>query len=323
MPKYWDCRQLFGLDNGYRCKGVTVRGVGCANPINQTDCVVAAWIAEELCEEDIVTFGIGDRAKRWVRQLAERTICLKHRGSQTQAVADRWSLVMREFITAKRRELRQRQLAAPILEPAPEGRQILPAIPVRRAAAVPAQARFLEERDLPTPNLRPRAQQGPRFPSPIQRLILPARSRHLVQERPVVEQAPARSRAANGRFRRLSDPPAPAVAPILARHLQHQVVLGNHVMLPLVNPELLVPRRPEIAIPLAQPRRVAIHPRPDPVPVISVRKPLDEGCYVCYEDFDSPESAFWCRRCGQNLHVDCFLTWNRRKRPEDVTCAYW
>ena len=54
------------------------------------------------------------------------------------------------------------------------------------------------------------------------------------------------------------------------------------------------------------------------------RKPLVDDCYICYQPFNGPDDAVWCRRkCGQNLHKRCFDQWSRGKPRETVTCAFW
>ncbi len=54
------------------------------------------------------------------------------------------------------------------------------------------------------------------------------------------------------------------------------------------------------------------------------RKSLAQDCYVCYEPFEGPDDAVWCRRkCGQNLHRACFEEWARNKDRRDVRCGYW
>lgn len=53
------------------------------------------------------------------------------------------------------------------------------------------------------------------------------------------------------------------------------------------------------------------------------RKPLDDDCPICYDQFDEHEKSVWCQDgCGNNIHSGCFEKWATTKRAQDgkVTC---
>ena len=55
------------------------------------------------------------------------------------------------------------------------------------------------------------------------------------------------------------------------------------------------------------------------------RKPLDDECPICSEDFEagSSESIVYCKAaCGNNIHKECFERWAATKRGGSVTCPF-
>jgi hypothetical protein len=47
-------------------------------------------------------------------------------------------------------------------------------------------------------------------------------------------------------------------------------------------------------------------------------------CYICYDPFQSPVDAVWCRgTCGQNVCVYCFDEWIESRSEHNITCPYW
>jgi len=166
-----------------------------------------------------------------------------------------------------------------------------------------------------------RALVSPRPEAPIENVTqLPQLPRPLIPPRPEaqVEREPRLSRrivfpqpeASTEREPRLS-------RPIIFPQPEAQVEREPLVRQPFVPP------RPEVPRPLPHPEPNNPHPHLHPTPSNRIRKPLEGGCYICYEDFENPQDAVWCRVCGQNLHVDCFRAWTAGKRFEDVTCAFW
>jgi hypothetical protein len=176
----------------------------------------------------------------------------------------------------------------------------------------------------PARRLRERAPSPAPAPAPARRPINPPPHHHIRQEAPVVEQAPIHQRAARLPPRDVAAPPIlPRIRPRQPQPYQGPPVVRIQEQardLP-VRPLRLRPAAP--IAPQPAPRVEAAIAPPQPAPVNPIRKPLERGCYVCYEDFDGPDSAVWCRQCGQNLHVECFRNWSLGKRRENVNCAYW
>eukprot|EP01114_Cavostelium_apophysatum_P016948 TRINITY_DN4923_c0_g2_i2.p1 TRINITY_DN4923_c0_g2~~TRINITY_DN4923_c0_g2_i2.p1 ORF type:complete len:226 (-),score=35.08 TRINITY_DN4923_c0_g2_i2:72-749(-) len=54
-----------------------------------------------------------------------------------------------------------------------------------------------------------------------------------------------------------------------------------------------------------------------------VRKPIQGECPICFREMKDAEIIVWCRRCGHNIHADCFAKWEdkTRQRKEKVTCV--
>ena len=159
--------------------------------------------------------------------------------------------------------------------------------------------------------------------APIQLKISPPLpfDRRMRQDSPDVERARTHPRATSPPVEEDPPPPMPPAYPTPARRRQPQVYPDLSAVTPMREQERVVPRRQNIAIaPAAQkisrpfPRAEAINPRLPPARGDPLRKPLENSCYVCYEDFDDREEAVWCRRCGQNLHVDCLRDWSAGKR---------
>ncbi|CAG8661199.1 2277_t:CDS:2, partial [Diversispora eburnea] len=46
------------------------------------------------------------------------------------------------------------------------------------------------------------------------------------------------------------------------------------------------------------------------------RKPIDGKCPICYDPLNNNEKLVWCQSgCGNNIHEDCFIQWERRTSP--------
>jgi hypothetical protein len=57
------------------------------------------------------------------------------------------------------------------------------------------------------------------------------------------------------------------------------------------------------------------------------RKPIDDCCPICYEDFEDTkdEPTVWCRySCGNSLHGRCFDMWAQslKRKHQQVNCVY-
>jgi hypothetical protein len=67
----------------------------------------------------------------------------------------------------------------------------------------------------------------------------------------------------------------------------------------------------------------AVAPTPLAQP-ITLRKPIEGECPICYSDLQEPgEALVWCRaQCGQNFHQECASTWAAAGGSR-ATCAYW
>jgi len=92
MPIYWDPKLSLQVTpaKGHTCTGMTKKGVRCQNPVNKVDRALASRILEDLSEENIMTQGLSDKVSRWIRVLAELTLCKAvHRKSQVQDVISR------------------------------------------------------------------------------------------------------------------------------------------------------------------------------------------------------------------------------------------
>ncbi|CAG8480083.1 5225_t:CDS:2 [Diversispora eburnea] len=46
------------------------------------------------------------------------------------------------------------------------------------------------------------------------------------------------------------------------------------------------------------------------------RKPIDDDCSCCHEPLGNQKVLIWCDACGNNIHLDCFTTWERSLRVE-------
>ncbi|PMD62483.1 uncharacterized protein K444DRAFT_343179 [Hyaloscypha bicolor E] len=137
---------------------------------------------------------------------------------------------------------------------------------------------------------------------------LPARQERIVPQHPVPQNAPVEED--NNHL------------PPRERHLRLEVAAEGAVNAVAAQAQPPAPVRPpppvlEVAVPV---RRHAHRP----ARAAAIRKSLTEECYICYEAFDGPDSAVWCRRkCGQNIHKECFEQWSGNKERRDVKCGFW
>jgi hypothetical protein len=146
-------------------------------------------------------------------------------------------------------------------------------------------------------------------------------------------RVPARLPAHQERVIRVSD--ENAFLPLLLTHAQNPAVEDNN-LLPQVRPgrlEIIADQAANVDEPQAEQLPT---PPQSPVPQARIparqnlgrvgvqRKPLTSDCYICYEPFEGPDDAVWCRRrCGQNAHKGCFEEWSRGKERWEVKCGFW
>lgn len=391
MPIYWDPKLPLQVtpEKGHTCTGTTQKGVRCQNPVNKADRAVASRILKDLSEENIMAVGLSGRVSRWIRDLAELTLCKSyHRKSQVQDVVDRWTLAIMNYIEEEElsepeahfhQPVAARQRAQPRLR---QPQHAMGWSAQRRGAVVRAEdlprARVGEARALRPLTIAQRQNTPPLYQSmrqepPIDEGYLRAPNRYsppgFADDRPTPPVSPFQT------YLEAEIPVAavPVRVPRVRRNLAYpqpeaQIEMVPRVRRPLVPPQpeaqvvreprrrpalaparietqmnreqrvrqTSIPPQPEAPIerePQARqallplrpeaPHTEANNPRPQQTPTNGIRKPLEGGCYVCYEEFESPEDAVWCRFCGQNLHVECFRRWAEGKRAEDVRCAYW
>lgn len=305
------------------CPGTTVRGKPCTNPNNVADRRVASIMIGELSRIDIVAEGLSNETKELVQQIANLTLCKKSHRRKQEDLTRKWLPAMREHIAGGRgiiQELERPRPAAaaavprqvPVAQHQPPPHQ---RVPLRRAANPPPQQ---EARVDPEPAQRVRD----RAPAPAPRPLLAMPRQHIRVPAPVADGAMYQRAARLEVQDHYRAPPAlPPIGPRQPRPYQAPPVIPireqvRNIPVRPASPVAPLPMaRVEAAFQAAVRRREAAR-------VDGTRKPLERGCYVYYEDFDGPGSAVWCRKCGQNLHIECFRDWSLGKRREDLSCAY-
>ncbi|KAE9371568.1 hypothetical protein N431DRAFT_491910 [Stipitochalara longipes BDJ] len=318
MPTvFWDARQLldcYPLVGKFKYTGTTAKGARCRQTFidrkSESDQTLSV-----LSSKDVVSHGLHEDMKVRLQSLAELTLCPRwHRRSQANAVYLKWTRIIHEFTVEERArvEIQREQIQRPIRAPRPI--QPGPAVPVR--LQVPpdpaAQREDLDEiqRLIDLLDRRINLRDAARTPDIDRVLHLPA-------------GLPARQRA-------IPHPPAQQNPPVVGennapcpreRPLRPEIIADRAVNAQAAQPQQAALPVPRPAIQQA-PARVQphVHRRPR---VAVERKPLGEDCYVCYEPFDSPDNAVWCRRrCGQNIHKECFEQWCQGKVLRDIICGY-
>ena len=149
--KFWDPRfvlDVYPLRDEFSCTGTTKKGLRCGQTfidmIYESD-----RILEDLSSKDVVTYGLDERMKLSLRELAEQTLCPRwHRNgyqSQTNAVYLKWCRTINNFIFEERSKIQLllEQRRRPVRTPEPVAASAVSVVPHDRAALQPEPAREL------------------------------------------------------------------------------------------------------------------------------------------------------------------------------------